>query len=380
MFFQVIKNNDNNFLKAATSHAENSQLLEKDIEDLIAGLGGNGEGILDESIFSEELLLLGRQIILKNKKRLDLVALDSDGNLVIIELKKDKAALGVDTQALQYLSALSGYKGKSLLDQLNYTDEGAVESFLRDGKTVDDINQHQRIILIAQSFDPALFSMGEWLSNQGVPFRCIRYTPIHIENSGEFISFSVAFDRSPFSIYRVNFPKPKQKNNIFWFNIGNMSSMPDEGTEKAWQIMLEHGFISAGFEGIEGDKGTQLLKSFSKGDRIIAYISQRANISCGKGGAIAYGVIENDPIDSYKLVEEGSDEDFFHGLHLHRLPIKWICHAPTLSDVIYSAEIKQRFGIHNPVSTSCRIKHENAEKLLEHVVQSFSNSTKVFSI
>jgi len=71
----------------------------------------------------------------------------------------------------------------------------SINSFIGSNASVKDLNKTSRIILLARDFDPTIYSMGEWLSNNGVAFRCIQYEPIRIDEK-DFISFSIAFDRS----------------------------------------------------------------------------------------------------------------------------------------------------------------------------------------
>ncbi|MBD0284213.1 MAG: hypothetical protein ICV53_10530 [Flavisolibacter sp.] len=69
---------DNKAEKVAATKLKNEQLLEKHLEDWVAD---------KPEIPGESLLIIGRQIIIPEvKDRLDLLALDPNGNAVIIEL------------------------------------------------------------------------------------------------------------------------------------------------------------------------------------------------------------------------------------------------------------------------------------------------------
>ena len=73
----------------------------------------------------------------------------------------ERAALGVDTQALQYLAEYSVYKGMEFIKRNSkYSDslEDNIIGFLGDESLLKNINQQSRIILIARGFDAALFS------------------------------------------------------------------------------------------------------------------------------------------------------------------------------------------------------------------------------
>ena len=57
----------------------------------------------DISLLSDDLLVIGRQIE-RYGVPLDLLAVDRDGNLVVVELKRDKTPRDVVAQALDYAS------------------------------------------------------------------------------------------------------------------------------------------------------------------------------------------------------------------------------------------------------------------------------------
>jgi RecB family endonuclease NucS len=90
------------------------KMLEEHLEDWICS---------DGTILSEPLFIIGRQVIIPDvKDRLDLLALDPQGNSVIIELKRGKLRDPVDMQALRYASYIAKWK---------YTDfENIAQNFL----------------------------------------------------------------------------------------------------------------------------------------------------------------------------------------------------------------------------------------------------------
>ena len=76
--------------------------------------GDTDEPLLAQSGFSEPLLLVSNQVRTRQSKRADILALDQAGCSVVIELKRHRGSMGVDTQALQYLAAFSTFKAKIL--------------------------------------------------------------------------------------------------------------------------------------------------------------------------------------------------------------------------------------------------------------------------
>lgn len=312
---------------------------------------------LEKSIFGEELLLISNQVRTSTNKRADLLALDKLGNAVIIELKRDKGFLGVETQALQYLADFSKFKGKNFIKQFSRSEdiEKNILSFMGGSATIEDVNKNSRIILVARNFDSTLFSMGEWLSDKGISFRCITYSPVEIENQ-KFLSFSIAFDRSSESLFPISFNQIAREPSIFWHNIGRPNN-------DWWHFLRDEGQIPACFDDEPGDQGEQILKSYISGDKIVAYVT-------GKG-AIGWGIIEKP--DTYKLVPENSDGDKLGGCCLHRLSIKWKATGYNLDDSLSATLIRDNFGIYHPLRTSVSIDRTKGEVLIKKLTEKFKN-------
>ena len=151
------------------------------------------------SILGENLLIIGKEFdqFDKTAERLDLLALDDDGRLVIIELKRDDSGRDAHWQALKYASYISGatlpqiarifskHRGES-------SEEGAYTALAQhvgadDTDSLADIlNTDPRIILASHRFAPEVTSTVLWL-NEKVPdlFTCVKLTPYQEEESGQ---------------------------------------------------------------------------------------------------------------------------------------------------------------------------------------------------
>ncbi len=331
------------------------QPRELDVEQFIVS-SDSENNILEASIFGEPLLIISNQVKTKFKKRADILAIDRYGNGVIIELKRDRGFLGVETQALQYLADFSAYKGKGFINRFSKSNkqlEQEIGSFIGGNASIKDINKTSRIILLAREFDPTIYSMGEWLSNNGVAFRCIQYEPTEIDNK-KFISFSIAFDRSKDILNPLSLGGVAREPSYYWHNIASAD-------QKWWEYLVKSKQIPACFDSMPGDQGEKILTSYISGDVIVAY---------AKGyGAIGWGVIEKP--DSYHLAKGGSSEDYWKGDCMHRLSINWKAVAENLSDGIKPGKVRENYDIYHPISTSVSIDSFKAKKLIESLSKKF---------
>ena len=140
------------------------------------------------SSLGEDLLIIQKEYADwdKTKERLDLLALDKNGNLVIIENKLDDSGKDVTWQAIKYASYCSTLDTKQIIqifqEYLGASKKAADElcDFF-DVKGTDDlklnVGNSQRIILVAANFTNEVTSSVLWLRNFNVNISCVKVTP-----------------------------------------------------------------------------------------------------------------------------------------------------------------------------------------------------------
>jgi len=139
----------------------------------------------------EDLLIIQKEFsgFDKTQERLDLLALDKQGSLVIIENKLDDSGKDVTWQALKYASYCSGLSKANIIkifqQYLDVTEPGIkaderISDFM-DGQDYEEIvlnkGVSQRIILIAAKFRTEVTSTVIWLMNFKVRLQCFRARP-----------------------------------------------------------------------------------------------------------------------------------------------------------------------------------------------------------
>ena len=141
------------------------------------------EWIIDEPehVLGEDVLLIGREVKVKGiGDGIDLLAVDRDGNTVIIELKQGRITGNVDFQALKYAAYTSHWSYEQLREQFesfkqtrwgtNLYDEETTFKQALDGFCNDEYtpNQDQRILLVGESLAERLDFVSRWLSDHDV--------------------------------------------------------------------------------------------------------------------------------------------------------------------------------------------------------------------
>lgn len=143
----------------------------------------------EPSSLGEDLLIIQKEFagFADTKERLDLLALDKQGNIVVIENKLDDSGKDVTWQALKYASYCSSLSKQNVIDiYQDYlgSSANAVDSICEffDGKELDDIEINQgdtnlRIFLVAGHFPIEVSSTVLWLRNFGIDMSCFKVSP-----------------------------------------------------------------------------------------------------------------------------------------------------------------------------------------------------------
>ncbi|MFA5559856.1 MAG: hypothetical protein WDA59_10490, partial [Methanofastidiosum sp.] len=145
------------------------------------------------SSLGEELLIIQKEFSDFNDtyERLDLLAIDKEGNLVIIENKLDDSGKDVVWQALKYASYCSTLT-KSQIIQI-YQDfldkesrdenaENNLNNFCDLGEMELNKSQSQRIFFIAANYRKEVTATVLWLLDFNVRIKCFKVTPYQIRD------------------------------------------------------------------------------------------------------------------------------------------------------------------------------------------------------
>jgi hypothetical protein len=128
----------------------------------------------------------------KSDKRLDLLALDRLGNLVIIELKLDAAKTLADLQAIRYAafcSTMTFTTMVALYAKFKKLNSEVAEKEIRQHVTgkedFSELSNEPRIILAAGGFDDQeLTSCVLWLRKFDLDISCVEVTPYRMPDGG----------------------------------------------------------------------------------------------------------------------------------------------------------------------------------------------------
>ena len=257
------------------------------------------EDILDRDITvaAPNWMVIGRQVLTDHGGVIDLLAIDPDGSLVVIELKRDKTPRDIVAQSLDYGS------------WVRELDEAAIvqifDAYLRAyhpdlaGLSINDAFQrrfHQPIpdelarahelVIVAARLDPSTERIVRYLAAEyGVNINALFFR-VFVDGERQYLAR--AWLREPLDADA----KPAKGPALEWNGEYYVSFGGDPN--RAWEDAATYGFISAG----GGATFSDPLATLSPGDRVWVYVP-------GKG-YVGVGLVQSEavPIDEFTVEDE----------------------------------------------------------------------------
>jgi hypothetical protein len=146
----------------------------------------------------EDLLLLGQEVCPAEMvdDRIDVLALDRQGAVVVIELKRGANPFQL-LQGISYAAMISDWSIDDLVEVHRVThslsaeeSKERIEEFL--SVDIAQVNGNQRVILIAEGFDLEVLAAARWLARGDVDIRCHRLI-LSADESDDILSCSCVF-------------------------------------------------------------------------------------------------------------------------------------------------------------------------------------------
>lgn len=239
---------------------------EKELEDLLA------EHI---EILNSDWLLIGRQVRTVAGKFIDLLCMDHDGDLVVVELKKDLTPREVTAQAIDYASCMADLTLEELAELYLQLSDGRTtlnEAYEKKYGTVldeDSINKNVKMVIVAAKMDESTE-------------RIIRYLRDKYEVDINIMFFRVVLYGTRRFISRAWFEEDVEEQRPAPQSVRKWNQEYYVSFNRSWIDAQKYGFISAG----GGTWYSNTLKLLSPGDRIWVNIPHK--------GYVGVGVVRNE--------------------------------------------------------------------------------------
>lgn len=223
------------------------------------------------------LFQVGRQVITEFGKRIDLLAIDAQGDLYVIELKKDRTPREVVAQALEYGFWVQNLSFEAIRELYAKHHEGedfdsAFTSHF-EADIPEAVNTSHQLLVVATGMDLSTEQIVDYVRGYGVPINVLFFEYLN-DGDREYLARSWLTDPELESASGSAGKKQAPWNGIdFFVAVG-------ENDERNWDDMVRYGFVSAG----HGEKYRKVMENLFEGARVWAAIPK----SRAAGGAYGY--------------------------------------------------------------------------------------------
>ncbi|HED01011.1 MAG TPA: DUF91 domain-containing protein [Proteobacteria bacterium] len=252
--------------------------LEAQLEDWIAN---------DPTILDLDLMVLGRQIRTYYGGVIDILALNREGDTVIIELKRDKTPRDIVAQCIDYASWVNDLTENEILEiHKSYTGkslEAAYQTVFED-QLPESLNEKHQIVIVAASLDDATERIIEYLSEKhSVNINAVFFNIFEFDGK-QILGRSWLKDPEVIE-------EESSKGRNPWTGYLFVNTGIAEGRVRDWKSNLQYSYVSAG----GSSRCINAIRKLKPGDKIFAYIKN--------SGYVGYGLVEAEavPVSEYEV-------------------------------------------------------------------------------
>jgi len=243
------------------------------------------EGLLEEqimqdvSILNRDWLLIGRQVRTGFDKLIDLLAVDANGTVIVIELKRDKTPRDVVAQAIDYASWVVTLADYQLIDIY----QQFAERYARPHATLDEafetkfgisldtvtLNDNHQMVVVATELDASSERIINYLNEHAQLSINAMFFSAFEDNGNRYLSRAWMIDPD-----EPTKPITRKANKEPW----NGEFYASFGDDRPWELARRLGFIAGGGAAWY----SKTLSMLSEGDRIWVNIPKTGYVGVGE--------------------------------------------------------------------------------------------------
>lgn len=224
------------------------------------------------SLLGLDILVIGRQVITDFGGRIDLLGIDADGNLSIIELKRDRTPREIVAQVLDYASWAQSLTTPQVYERAQaHLGRSLASAFTEHFGTSppERLNQSHSMVIVASALDPSSQRIVRYLSEtHGIGINTAFFT-VFEETGQTLLATDWLLDQQEVAV-RSEAKVQAPWQGLWYVNAG-------ESEHRSWEDMRRYGFVAAG----GGEKWSGPLRRLSVGDPIAVYQKNAGYVGFG---------------------------------------------------------------------------------------------------
>ncbi len=285
----------------------------------------------DIAILNPDWLLIGRQVRTAYDKYIDLLAMDANGSVIIVELKRQKTPRDVVAQAIDYASWVAGLSDSDIVDiYLQFA-----ERYRREHPTLDEaflarfgiplsditINDSHQMVVVATELDASTERIINYLNVYAqISINALFFAAFE-DNGSRYLSRAWMIDPDENQDRAVTRSRKEPWNGEFYVSFGS---------NRPWDEARRLGFIAGGGAAWY----SKTLSMLSEGDRVWVNIPKTGYVGVGivtgercRADAFQFDtedgpktLAELDRTEHYKDLDPGTDDESAE----YVVPVQWL--------------------------------------------------------
>lgn len=186
------------------------------------------EWILEDiSIVSNEFMVIDSYVRTEFGKEIDILAIDTNGNLVIIELKRDKTPRDVVAQALEYASWVKDLTFNDINDIYSENNKNvSIEEAYNKHFNLDfpeEINEDHRIVIVGSNIDDSTIRIIRYLSDyHNININAMTFNYFKDIDGREFLAKSSLIPESELQVKTKKAQRQRKQSISFLFSTNKL--------------------------------------------------------------------------------------------------------------------------------------------------------------
>ncbi len=246
------------------------------------------------------LLVIGREVATPWHKRIDILALNRDGQLVVLELKRGRTPREVIAQVLEYGSFIRGLRAEEIVRIYNaYLEkyysaqsETSLDDAFKERFQIalpEELNEEHQLIVVATELDPTSERIVDYLADSNLNINVVFFR-VFRDGDREYLARAWMRDPTGASGIEGGAQPMREWNGEYYVSFG-------EDDRRSWEEAVKYGFISGG----GGPWYSRTLNMLEEGNRIWVNIPGR--------GYTGVGIVTEttQSSDEFKVSQENGD-------------------------------------------------------------------------
>ena len=233
----------------------------------------------DPTLLGVKLLVIGRQVRTPHGTFIDLLAMDGDGALHVLELKRDRTPRDVVAQVLDYGARVSTLDRDDILDLANHHLDSPFEAAFEEvfqGPPPDELNGEVHLTVVATDLDPASERIVAYLRTFGVPLNAVFFS--YLEDEGRRYLARSWLAQEGESEGRATGGNRKRGKRAQWNGRDWFVSFGTNTGGRQWADDCRYGFVSAG----GGTWYSRTIRELPVGARVNVCIPGQGYVAIGE--------------------------------------------------------------------------------------------------